>query len=217
MTEQAKPIYKNTWAIAASILLVLAAYIWFKPTSAPQAGTFQGLPWQIDVISPQQSRVFGVTIGSTTLKEVPGLLGSDSELAVLQLNDTPPRLELYYQRFAAGPILGNLILSFDVTPSTLQTLMADSSVSFTPTGSRKYPVGDAGRKQLADRVVKQLLFIPSSQLDEEMIRSRFGADALVDQPEPEVKRFRYPNLGLEIALHQQSKDLLRYVAPAALN
>lgn len=197
--------------VAASIV---ASYVVFMPTTDTPNKVVQGLPWQIDQLASGHTQVFGLTLGQTVLHQVEPILGDDYELAILVGPDQQPRLEMYYGHFRAGPVSGRLILNFVTEHAQLEKFMQQNSkADFTSSGSRKYLIDQTAQEQLAAQELQQILFIPVVQLEQEMIQSRFGTPAQVDQPEPEVTRMLYPKLGLEVALHHASKDVLRYTSP----
>lgn len=196
---------------------IVGAYVAFMPTNEHPERAIQGLPWQIDRLTERTTRVFGLTLGETQLNQVEPILGDDYEMAILIGADELPRLEMYYGHFRAGPIRGRLILGFDSDAEQLQSLMkTDAKPDFTAKGSRKYVINQQARDLLAQQVLRQMIFVPIVQLDQDTIQNRFGTPQRIEQPEPQVTRLFYPNLGVEAVLHEEARDLLRYTQPAEL-
>ena len=78
--------------------------------------------------------------------------------------------------------------------------------------AKKFMLSKDDLTQALDEVVVGLTFIPAVNLDEEVIVARFG------EPEKRiqltgVKHYLYPLKGLDISLHENSKEVLQYVKP----
>ncbi len=84
-----------------------------------------------------------------------------------------------------------------------------------PSGlAKKYILLGDDLSQVLNEIIISLTFIPSVNLDEEVILTRFG------EPEKRVAlsgvtHFLYPAKGLDIALHADLKEVLQYVKPEA--
>ena len=194
--------------------LLVGVYLALKPSAPVYDGVIVGLPWQIKVLADGRSEVFGLILEGSTLQQADTRLGNDRELAVLVGKDQQPRLEMYYQKFKAGPVSGYLILSFAAEAEDLRRLIGQRTVSeYTSSGSRKYKLGADDRAGLESLLLQQMLFIPSINLDASMIEGRFGVPESKESTAPHLVRYFYPQQGLEIALHEESKEVLRYVAP----
>ena len=81
-------------------------------------------------------------------------------------------------------------------------------------GARRYILTAESNIALAQKHITSLSYIPYINLDEEIIRKRFGEPAeriIVDQKR---QHLLYPALGLDLVLDEDGKELLQYVAPA---
>ncbi len=80
--------------------------------------------------------------------------------------------------------------------------------------AKKYFLSPDDLPQVLEEVIIGITFIPAVNLDEEVILARFGT------PDNRIEsagaiHFLYPEKGLDIVLHENSKEVMQYVAPDA--
>jgi hypothetical protein len=173
-------------------------------------GTVTGLPWQIDRLPGGDSRVFGITLGKTTLGEAIDRMGDDLELAVIAPPHEAGTLEAYYSHYSAGPVTGRLILILDVDGDTLREWR---SRAYQDGGTRRYLLHPDDLPVAYLAPVKVITFMPSLDLDEAIVRARFGEPAEVMTVADRQQHWLYPALGLDLVLNADGKDLLQYLSP----
>ena len=173
-----------------------------------------GLPWQIDRLPGGDTRVFGITPGRTTLGDAIDLLGNDMELAIIAAPHETGSLEAFYSRHSFGPITGKLIMVMDIAPGALSSLRQRA---FQDGGTRRYHL-HPDDLLVAYRVpVKVINFLPSLDLDEEIAQARFGTPAEIIQVNAQERHLLYPDLGLDLVLNTDGKDVLQYMQPDELD
>ena len=69
--------------VVALVLLAIAVagYVYIKHDTPENSNPVTGLPWQIDQLAGGETRVFGITLGRTTLGEAIAQLGNVMKLA----------------------------------------------------------------------------------------------------------------------------------------
>jgi hypothetical protein len=144
------------------------------------------------------------------------VLGSNMELAIVASNDEAGNLEMYYGDYQAGLLSGKLVLQTDASQLDIQRWRDNAVKSeFMASGkAKKYTLSNDDVTQALKETVTGISFIPAVNLDEEVILARF------DEPEKRIQltgvtHFLYPAKGLDIALYDDSKEVLQYVAPEA--
>lgn len=177
-----------------------------------------GLPWQIEILHDGSTEVFGIHVGASRLADAIEILGSDMDLAIIAATDADEsgNLEMYYGHYKAGLLSGKLILQTHASEQDIKR-WSDNSPRFEYMASglaKKHILLDNDLPQVLDEIIISLTFIPGVNLDEEVILARFG------EPEkriqlPGVTHYLYPKKGLDIALHENSNEVLQYVAPEA--
>jgi hypothetical protein len=204
------------YPVAALVVVAcLLGWWWFAAHRAGQPvdnTPVTGLPWQIEVLPGGNTRVFGVTPGVTTLGEAMQLFGRDCELAIIAAPDEAGSLEAYYSHYSAGPITGSLILVMDVTPGRLLELRGRA---YQDGGSRRYRLAPDDLPAAFQAPVRVLTFSPTFSLDEATAVARFGTPQAVAEVSATQKHLLYPEHGLDVALDQEGKELIQYMAPAA--
>ena len=194
--------------------MLIAAYILLKPVEDDAAGVIEGLPWQIESLLDGSSRVFGVTLGQSTLAETREQMGDDMELAIIVVDVDDRGLEMFYKRYTAGVFTGKLIVAADIAPDVLQQFLERASkVEYLQSGARKFHLNAADRKIAYQAPVKSITFIPSIDIDEHNAIKHFGTPAKTIRRDDKVAHLLYPGKGLDLIINPQGKDVLQYVAP----
>ena len=197
----------------ALLAVLLAVYPFFDESENPAMVT--GLPWQIEIMLDGSTQVFGLHIGVSRLSDAYAMLGSDMELAFVAASDELGNLEMYYGHYQAGLLSGKLVLQTSASAQKLKT-WRDNAAKFDYMASglaKKYTLSDDDVSQVLDEVITGLTFIPAVNLDEKVILARFGEPDNRIQLDG-VTHFLYSAKGLDVALHDASKEVIQYVSPA---
>ena len=198
------------------ITLVLAIYPFIGKDK--QSGGVTGLPWQIEVLPDGSTRVFGVTLGQTTLGEAAAHLGDDMELAIMVAKGEAGSLEMYYGRYRAGLMSAKLVLAVELDEETVSAMLENAvGQEVLKTGVRKYALSEQDQSRAFNAVIKSIAFIPTVNLDDDIIRKRFGEADEVIPKNNGVSHYLYPDKGLDVILSEEGKEVLQYVAPAEFN
>jgi len=192
------------------VTLVAVGLTFFKNNRQHSDEPLTGLPWQIDKLPGGDTRVFGITLGRTTLGEAIELLGDDLDLAIIAAPHEAGALEAYYSRYSAGPITGKLILMLEIDPETLLTLRKRA---FKDGGTRKYHLHPDDLPFAYRSPVTVITFLPSFNLNEEIVQARFGIPAETIQIHSQQKHLLYPDKGLDLIFNTDSKEVLQYLSP----
>jgi hypothetical protein len=196
------------------VILLAAGLVLFKSERHASDDPVTGLPWQIDILANGGTRVFGITLGETTLGEAIELLGKDMDLAIIAAPGEAGSLEAYYGHYSAGPITGKLILVLDVTPATLLSLRERA---FQDGGTRRYHLHPDDLQAALRAPVRIITFLPSFNLDETIIQDRFGTPVETIPVSEQQQHLLYPDKGLDLILNTDSRELLQYLHPQAFN
>ena len=172
-------------------------------------------PWQIAVQADGKLRVFGITLKQSRLLDATKVLGSNYDLGLFETENQPLSLEAYFNEVTLGGISGKFILTLEASQAELVALR-DQAVKrkVLESGARRYTVTYADKVQLAEKTITSLGYIPYINLDEEIIKRRFGEPAeriVIDQKR---QHLLFPELGLDLLLDEKGKELLQYVDPA---
>jgi hypothetical protein len=172
------------------------------------------MPWDLQRTSDGHSRVLGMVIGVTTLDGARKVLGSEGKVALYQ-DQKGYSAEGFFSEFTSGGLSGRIIVSLDVPDDKLQQ-MAGRATKREPTKAGAYKLRPHWQdyQALGDSVIKSITYIPYVDLDDEVIRSRFGEPAQTVQVDEERTHYLYPDKGLDLILDKNGKEVVQYVDPA---
>ncbi|WP_079436836.1 hypothetical protein [Zoogloea sp. LCSB751] len=203
----------------AVVLLILALIVgpaaWQYAHFDPKAVPTSGLPWQIDVLPGGEARVFGLTLGRSTLADARTRFGEELQLAVIAEPNETGNVEGYYESITTGFVAGKLIVTADFDKATIEGMRERSpKTEYMQSTTRKATLADADRAAALAAPIRGLAFIPSVNLDDAVIQERFGAPAERIRVNDHLEHLLYPEKGLDLVLDSKGKELLQYVAPA---
>jgi len=192
------------------VILVVVSLIFFNGEEQHSDEPLTGLPWQIDILPDGDTRVFGITPGRTTFGEAIELLGNDLDLAIIAAPYETGALEAYYSQHSFGPITGKLILVLDIAPDMLADMRERG---YQDGGTRRYRLHPDDLPIAYRAPVRIITFLPSFNLDEEIVQARFGTPAEIIQAHTQEKHLLYPDKGLDLILNADGKEVLQYLPP----
>ncbi|HXH03717.1 MAG TPA: hypothetical protein VNN09_10410 [Candidatus Competibacteraceae bacterium] len=201
--------------LLAGLLLALGVALVpiFRPTSQSRPG--QDLPWQITEEANGAITVFGLTLGESTLGEAIAKLGNRVELAIFRGRDGLLALEAYFRDTVLGGLNARVVLTLQLEQPVLQDWLSRLGTGKRlPDGSEQFPL-DEGDAELAQELpVTSLTYAPRVELDEALIRDRFGEPGEQIRLPDGARHFLYPDKGLDLRLEPDGKALLQYLPPS---
>lgn len=198
--------------LAGLIVLALALPLVLPPPrpAAPQGA----LPWEVERLSGGGIRVAGLMLPGATLADARHMHGPDFELALIEDAGGRRSAEAYQASARLGFITGKLILSFGLDEATLAALAKRAtSGEALQSGGYRLALAAGDLAAAASWPIAAIGFIPSANLDEATVLERFGAPARRIEMAGR-RHLLYPDLGLDVMLDPDGKELLQYVAPA---
>ncbi len=202
-------------AIAALVLAAILAPLLFlladddRPP-APETG----LPWQVEPLPDGNSRVFGLTLGMSTLSEARERLGQDMQVAIVAAPGQAGSLEAYFESVTLGYVTGKLILTLEAAPDTVAGMRERApKAEYMESTTRRYSLAAEDLALAHAAPIRALTLIPSANLDEEVVLQRFGPPAKRVRSAEHMEHFLYPEIGLDLTLDAKGKEVLQYVPP----
>jgi hypothetical protein len=203
------------FSILIFLTIILVAMFSLQPGGERSTENITGLPWQIELLPEGQSKVFGITLGRSTLADAREQLGDDMELAIIVApGKDSGGLEMFYGHYKAGVFSGKLVLAADLAPGKVAQLVEHAIKSdYMDSGARKFTLNPDDLPLALRAPVASMTFIPTVNIDKTSAIKRFGpADKTIHVSE-QVTRLLYADKGLEIIINSKGKDILQYVAP----
>lgn len=201
---------KKIAVILVVVSVVLFGYWRLQGGKRPSPAKIEGLPWQIDSLADGASRVFGISPGRTTLGEVKKLMGSGAVLAIIGTSKTDYGLEMYASHYQAGILKGKLVIVSGLDRASLDAMLQRAVRQGV---SRRFLLQVDDIPVALQSRVKSITFIPAVNLDEGIVRRRFGTPVRIVSTGDTVKHFLYPDKGLDVIINDRGKEVLQYVAP----
>ncbi|MCB1914784.1 MAG: hypothetical protein KDG52_03575 [Rhodocyclaceae bacterium] len=196
--------------------LVLAALVLpFLVSGGKAPGDPTHLPWQVEALGDGRSRVFGLTLPTSTLADARRLHGGDVTLGLIRDGGGTLTLEAYHPSARLGFVTGKLILTLADAPERLAA-MAQRAVDAeaTRSGSMRFTLSATDTRE-ADRLpIAGITLIPSVDLQPEVVIERFGEPVGRIASDDGVVHLLYPERGLDLLLVSDGREVLQYVAPA---
>ena len=192
------------------ILIVIALLI-------PETKTTEthGLPWQIEQ-HKGSTRVFGLTLGHSTLSDAERLFLGDSEISLFQSQQGVHTLEAYFDKVELGGLTAKMILNIDIPEEELLMMFQRGvRISKVGSGSNKVSIATEDLHQARKAAIRGITYLPAVNLDAKQLESRFGIpEQRIMELDSTAEHWLYPTLGLDVTLNKEEKEVLQYVNPA---
>lgn len=208
---------KKIIIISAGVLLIL--FFMVNKKAGNGQPVVQAYPWQVNELPGGRSRVFGVVLGETSLKEVDVILKSIPTVALFEANGKLS-LEAYYKNVLLGGLIGSFIFTLQAEDKQLNAIKKESSkTKRAEDNGIRYELDKPSSDKLKSFVVKNLIYIPTVQLDEETIIKRFGEPSYKIKLETKEVgwHYLYKEKGLDLIYKEEGKEVLQYVLPKDFN
>ena len=215
------------WGLIAGLLVASLAAATFialdhgdpKVSKADQE-PMNGLPWHITPLPSGDTQVFGLRLAAqpeaaSTLGDVQRRWASDFQMAVVAAPGENGTLEAYVETATMGVIIGKLVVTTQVSPQVIQGFRERAAkVGYMNSSTRKYSLSASDQALALRSPILALAFIPQANLDDAIVKARFGEPAERVRSNAHAEHWLYPDKGLGITLDSEGKELLQYVAPA---
>ncbi|MCW8932486.1 MAG: hypothetical protein OQL19_19915 [Gammaproteobacteria bacterium] len=206
-------MFKPTTLIIVLILFV-SGYWFYSNLVTPQEGStvrVKNLPWQITVVDEQTLHVLDLNVGQSTLDQADKILKSEFNLAWFENQDDSISLEAFFIRVSLSGLRAKVLLELDSDGLTKEYLLKHSGKpEIQDSRTIKYPLDDLVQV-LGNRVIRSLTYIPLSNLDPEMIKSRFGQAEEQLVADENTEFWLYPQKGLAISINKKGKEVFQYI------
>ncbi|MDP2786165.1 MAG: hypothetical protein Q8O38_16475 [Sulfurimicrobium sp.] len=206
---------KQSFLILIALAVVILAAALLRPTAGERnTQAIAGLPWQIEILPDGHSRVFGLTLGASTLADARERFGTDMEVAVIAAPGEAGSLEAYYNQVTAGVLTGKMILTAALNKESVEGMRQRAvKKQHMESSTRKFSLDPDDLAQAYDTQIESITYIPSASFDADIAVSHFGQPAERIRSSARVENLLYPAKGLALTLDSEGKEVLQYVAP----
>jgi hypothetical protein len=163
-------------------------------------------------------RVFGITVGETSLGAAEKLLGR-GEITLFKSPDGKKGIEAYFDNVNLSGLSAKMVLAMHIPEAELQGMhQRGVRASSLGSGTQKVQLSAEDLQRVRTAPVASLTYMPGIHLSSEDALKRFGMPAEKwREKESKVEHWLYPQIGLDIAFSESEKEVLQYVPPADFN
>lgn len=189
--------------ISISIILMVPD----KSVSTPDT-----LPWNITHPTPDTTRVFGITLGKSTLDEVAHIYKEQAELEISLFKPTDAKMgvEAFFEEVNFNGLKAKIVMTIAVPAEELQGMFERGlRMNSTPSGKRiTLTADDLARVRAVP--IASLTYLPTTQVEESVITKRFGEPAQrIREKKTNLIHWLYPQHGLDVVL--DAKPFFQYL------
>jgi hypothetical protein len=172
------------------------------------------LPWQVSPDGRGGSSVFGIVLGETPLGAAEQRLGGNATLTLFESASGGLALEAFLQKRVLRGLKADFVLGVDLPRDVLGGMHLNGlRIAKGRDATRRVTLAPEDAATARAAPVKSITYLPMVDLDAAVIERRFGAPAEVVTDNDGITHWLYPELGLDIAVNDDGKDVLQYVAP----
>ncbi len=205
---------KTVLGVIAVSIAAIAAGLLLTPKTAMEKRTH--LPWQIVANSDGTSEVFGLTLGRSTLADATRKIQESPEITMFVSLDGEKAVEAYFEQVTLGNVRAKMVVTADLSEQQLEQIYGRGlRISKSSGGGRKVTLHPDDITLVNQTAIGAITYLPRANLDAEVITRLFGSPAMrIRERENNVVHWLYPEKGLDIALSEEKKEVLQYIAPA---
>lgn len=201
--------------IIIGILVVVAATLSIalllpdNSSSSPET-----LPWKIVHPTPETSKVFGITLGQSSLDETERAFKEQTEISLFKTPDGKMLVEAFFEEMNFNGLKAKFVLTIAVPPESLDGMFHRGlRMNATPSGKR-ITLTPEDLEQVRKAPVASLTYLPNVKLEDTLISKRFGIPTeRIRETKSGAEHWLYPQHGLDITLGGSEKPIFQYVSP----
>jgi len=201
---------KLYWGVGILSILILVGSF-FMPG---KSGNQNDLPWHIEHPTQDTTRIFGLTLGSSTASEAEQRFHEEAKPSLFKSPDGQLVAEMFFEQVTLAGLKSRIVINIAVPAAELQA-MYERGLRISGTGSsKKITPAPADAARLRALPIGSLTYMPSVRLEEEIFLKRFGQPSQrIREKESGAVHWLYPQDGLDITLGGEEKPVLQYVPP----
>lgn len=175
----------------------------------------QFLPWQIEPTADGSIRVFGLTLGESTLQQAEDLFQGGARVSLFVAADGQHKVEAYFDKVILGGFSAQLVLVMALGQEQQAAMFRRGvRISSLAGGGKKVALGGEDLQTVLATPIDSIAYLTRTRLDDELLRKRFGEPAQrIREPHNTATHWLYPERGLDVTLHDEGRAVLQYIAP----
>lgn len=199
-------------AVLGFTLVAIAVAIMLPGEKAPEP---VNLPWQIERTADGGSRVFGLTLGHSTLDDAEAQLQEPVKVQMFRPENGPPTVEGYMDNASISGLRARIVFTVEVPAERIEGIFDRGvRIAKSSSGAHKVTLAEDDLAAVKRLPISTITYLPRTNLTEELVRQRFGEPArrIAESAEGAV-HLLYPDLGLDVTVDPEQREVLQYVRP----
>jgi hypothetical protein len=193
-----------------ALIIVSISVILMAPDNS--VSTPETLPWKISHPTPETTRVFGITLGKSTLNEIANDYKHEAELEVslFKPSDAKMGVEAFFEEVNFNGLKAKIIMTIAIPEEELPGMFQRGlRMNSTPSGKRITLTAD-DLARVRSLPVNSLTYLPTATLEQSVIAKRFGEPAQrIREKKTNLIHWLYPQHGLDVVL--DAKPFFQYL------
>jgi hypothetical protein len=197
------------WTFAFGAVLIGALLlIPSAPTDTPDT-----LPWKISHPTPDTSRVFGITLGQTSLDQTEQIFKEKTELSLFESKEGKMRVEAFFDELNLNGLKAKFVFNIAVPAGELNGMYSRGLRINNTISGKRITLAPDDLARVRQLPVSGITYLPTATLEEAVFTKRFGIPAeRIREKKNNAVHWLYPQHGLDITLSGNEKPLLQYIA-----
>lgn len=198
-----------------ALLLVVILMTWSSIPDVPENDhLITSLPWIIETDNQGGSRVFGLEIGTATVRQAQILFNDEAKLAVFEDRNGKRSLEAFFNYTQIAGLQAHITLTLQATPDMLETLTSQAIEKKAQASNSYKLLLPAGLNEtLLDHPFNSLTYQPKISIAPDILQARFGQPDTVILTGETIQQWLYPAKGLSLLVAENAKPVFQYVRP----
>jgi hypothetical protein len=197
--------------LAAALLGFIGIWLLLSILPDERAG-LRLYPWEVSRDAAGNTRVFGLSIGDSTLADARVLLGEEGKINLFENPDGSRTVEVYFDNIFLSNLKADWIVTLAVPEDELAAMYERGlRISKTGSGSRKVKLDPVDVERLADAPIRILTYLPWKSLEPRDIAGRFGEPAEKRTEPGGIVHWLYPEQGMDIARDDDGGVVIQYL------
>lgn len=169
------------------------------------------LPWQANVNAEGNVDVFGMTIGTITLRETMMHFQSFPETGLFVDKDGTSALESYFGKKRIGLFEAKLVAESEASEGVRKGMLERAlERKPQPSGKWRYQLSEDDVRVSNELPVKYLVYIPVVDYEQERIETLFGQPESTHAMTEKAAYWFYPDKGLILLLNSDGGEIMYY-------
>lgn len=204
---------KIAFSVLGLALLAIAVLMLIPTGKTPSKHL---LPWTVEALPNGSSKVFGITLGQSTMDHAGKAFEDDWEVIMFVSPEKEISVEGYFNRLTLSGLKADFVMNLGLDQKTKEAMyQRGARISQLGDGTKKVSLSSADMGVIANAAIQQITYLPSAKLDGKLIEKLFGKpETIIQVKKSSVEHWLYPDVGLDILLDPDGKEVFQYVMPS---